>query len=184
MNHKLEPLSPPYPSDVESVLTNYPKTQDGYLLKLFRVFANSLRFLKDKGVVNLLDEESPLTLRQRELVILRVTGNLECEYEWSVHATVFAKAAGLSQDCLMALKHESSHASCWTEEESTLLTCVDEICQYATIREETYARFQQYWILEQQLEILALCGNYHTVSFVANTSRIEMEKGFSAFPLK
>ena len=184
MERKLEPLSPPYTVEVESILTSYPKTQDGYLLKLFRVFANSVRFLKDKGVVNLLDEGSPLSIRQRELVILRVTANLRCEYEWSVHATVFAKAAGLTQDCLFALKHESSDASRWSEEESTLLACVDEICEHATIHDVTYAKFQRYWDLEQQLEILALCGNYHTVSFVANTSRLDTEEGFSTFPVR
>lgn len=52
-----------------------------YLLQLFRVFANSPRFLK-KGALNLLDKDSPLTLRQREIVILRVCANNDCEYEW------------------------------------------------------------------------------------------------------
>ena len=56
MMHKLNPIRSPFNKDVEAILMNYPKGPNGYTLKLFRVFANSLRFLAGKGVVNLLDE--------------------------------------------------------------------------------------------------------------------------------
>ena len=42
--------------------------------------------------------------------------------------------------------------------------------------------FQKSWNLEQQLEILALCGAYHTISFVANTSRLALEPFAEKFP--
>ena len=44
------------------ILAKYPGV-DGYILSLFRVFANSLRFLK-KGAVKLLDPDSGLVVRQ------------------------------------------------------------------------------------------------------------------------
>jgi len=72
MKSELKPLDPPYSEEISNALKQYP-TQDGYLLKLFRVFANSLRFLSGKGVINLLDERSPLTLAERELVIDRAS---------------------------------------------------------------------------------------------------------------
>ena len=68
MAHVLSPIEEPYPPEVAEILNRYPQ-RDGYVLTLFRVFANSLRFLK-KGVVNLLDRESPLPMRLREIVIL------------------------------------------------------------------------------------------------------------------
>lgn len=70
MSNKLSPIEQPYPSEVAGILAAYPQ-QDGYILSLFRTFANSLRFLK-KGVPNLLDKESPLPLRIREIVIALV----------------------------------------------------------------------------------------------------------------
>ena len=70
MTTQLTPITEPYPEDVAKVLVGYPQ-QGGYILALFRVFANSLRFMK-KGVPNLLDKDSPLPLRIREIVILRV----------------------------------------------------------------------------------------------------------------
>ncbi|MEM7019231.1 MAG: carboxymuconolactone decarboxylase family protein [Pseudomonadota bacterium] len=182
MKHELKPIESPFPDDVAQVLKQYPQGDDGYIIQLFRVFANSMRFLANKGVVNLLDEDSPLSLREREIVILRVTANKDCEYEWGVHVSVFSQTAGLNGEQIAATRMADSQASCWAPEESLLIQCVDELCQYAKIQDNTYDRFQTQWNLEQQLEVLALCGNYHTVSFVANTSRIAPESMGIRFP--
>ena len=175
MKNELKPIEPPYSAEVTKILSRYPQDKDGYILKLFRVFANSMRFLTAKGPANLLDKESPLTLREREIVILRTTANANCEYEWGVHVTAFGKAAKLSEAQINATHSLESNASCWKASESLLIDCVDELCARSKIQDESYEKFQQHWTLEQQLEILALCGNYHLISFVANTSRIEME---------
>ncbi|MAF72079.1 MULTISPECIES: carboxymuconolactone decarboxylase family protein [Alteromonas] len=182
MMHKLNPIRSPFNKDVEAILMNYPKGPNGYTLKLFRVFANSLRFLAGKGVVNLLDEGSPLSANERELVILRVTANLNCEYEWGLHVSVFSEAAGLSKEQVAKTKTGCSTDPVWAKRQSLLLKCVDEICDDSKVHETTYAQFQKTWDVQQQLEILALCGNYHTVSFVANTSRVEREDFSALFP--
>jgi hypothetical protein len=48
--------------------------------------------------------------------------------------------------------------------------------------EATAKVFEATWTLEQQLEILALCGNYHTVAFVANTARLPPVAFAARFP--
>jgi len=53
---------------------------------------------------------------------------------------------------------------------------------HAIIEDEVYGKFQEMWTLEEQLEILALCGNYHLISFVANTARVENEVTGARFP--
>ena len=179
----LKPLSPPYREEIRRILDRYPQTGDGTILRLFRVFANSLRFLSSKGVLNLLDAESPLTARERELVILRVTANLNCEYEWGVHVAVFAEAAELTAEQVRATKMCGPREPCWSQPESLLLECVDDLCHHATITGDLLAGFQRQWTLEQQLEIFALCGNYHTVCFVANTAVLEPERYSARFPL-
>ena len=168
--------------EIENILAQYPRGKDGYIIQLFRVFANSLRFLKNKGVVNLLDKDSPLSLKEREIVILRVTANKNCEYEWGVHVTAFSRAAGLSEEQVSATRLSDSEVGVWSTKESLLIRCIDEICAHALIKKDSYILFQEQWNLEQQLEILALCGNYHTVSFVANTARIPLEKMSMKFP--
>ena len=184
MKHVLKPIEPPFSAEVAKVFEQYPQGDDGYIILLFRVFANSIRFLTKKGVLNLLDKNSPLTLREREIVILRVTAKLDCEYEWGVHVTAFANAAKLTQEQITATRVGEDDARCWTPKESLLIRCVDELCLYAKIQDDTYEQFQECWDLEQQLEILALCGNYHTVGFVANTSRIPPEETGAKFPIQ
>lgn len=178
----LRPIETPFPTEIEDIFKRYPQGRDGYILKLFRVFANSLRFLTGKGALNLLDRDGPLPIREREIVILRVTANTNCEYEWGVHVAAFAHAAALTNEEVEATRLGSSAAACWSSKERVLVECIDQLCRRAIIADAAYAQFQALWSLEQQLEILALCGNYHLISFVANTSRIELEDFATSFP--
>ena len=180
MAHVLAPVEEPFSPEVAEILKSYPQ-RDGYILKLFRVFANSVRFLK-KGVVNLLDKDSPLPMRIREIVILRVCANNDCEYEWGVHVTAFSEHVELTEEQIKATRLGDHTSACWLEEESLLIQVVDELCTTGRIQNDAFARVQRTWTLEQQLEILALCGNYHTISFVANTARLEGESFGARFP--
>lgn len=180
MTHHLAPLDPPFPPAVAELLKHYPQ-QGGYLLSLFRTFANSVRFLQ-KGVPNLLDAESPLSLRQREIVILRTTAKCDCEYEWGVHVAAFAKRAAFTEAQIAATRLAPADDPCWTAEESTLVRAVDELCEGAAITAATLQMIETFYTRDQQLEILALAGAYHTVSFVANTARLPNEPFGVRFP--
>lgn len=171
--NRLKPLEPPYDRETEALLERYPR-RNGYLLSLFRVFALSPRFLK-KGVANLLDRDSPLPMRDREIVILRVTANNGCEYEWGVHVAAFAEHVGLDGKAVAATASVSQPAGVWTEREALLVRVVDELCAHGTLEDTTLAGLEAGFTLPEQLEILALVGNYHTVSFVANVARLPPE---------
>ncbi len=180
MSNKLSPITEPYPDDVAAILANYPQ-QNGYILKLFRLFANSTRFLL-KGMPNLLDKDSPLSMRQREIIILRITANLGCEYEWGVHVAAFANHVKLTEDQIIATKNQPANADCWLPDEGILLSAVDDICAHSRIQPHIYASLCDCLNKEQQLELLALCGAYHTVSFIANTAELELEPFAARFP--
>ena len=180
MTTRLTPITEPYPEDVAKVLASYPQ-QGGYILALFRVFANSMRFLK-KGVPNLLDKESPLPLRIREIVILRVTANKNCEYEWGVHVSIFAATAKFSQAQIDATRSGPVDPDLWSEPEAYLLKAIDSLCSKGRIEDDVITQFESDWTKEQQLEIFALCGAYHTISFVANTARLPNEPFGALFP--
>ncbi len=180
MANVLKPVEEPYSPEIAEIFKGYPQ-QDGYILKLFRTFANSVRFLK-KGVPNLLDKASPLPMRHREIVILRITANNNCEYEWGVHVSVFSDHVKLTEEQVQATRLLDHTAPCWQPEEALLVKVIDELCGSGTIQDDTYRAFQETWTVEQQLEILALAGTYHTVSFVANAARVENEEFGARFP--
>lgn len=176
----LAPLEPPYPTDIAEILAAYPQ-QDGYLLALFRSFANSKRFLL-KGVPNLLDRESPLSLRQREIVILRVCAQRDCAYEWGVHVAIFSGAAKLSEAAIAATRLGAAQDPAWTAEEALLIEAVDAFIAEGAPPEPVKTRFQQAFTAEQQLEIIALCGAYQTVSMVARLADLPPEPFAARFP--
>ena len=176
----IRPIEPPYPPEVDDIFATYPK-RDGYILNLFRVFANSVRFLR-KGTLNLLDRDSPLLMREREVVILRVCANNYCEYEWGVHVGAFAEHVGFSETQIEATCLGNSSDACWSAREQTLLCVVDELCSHSKLALETAEAFSNLWSIEQQLEVFALCGNYHTVTFVANNTELELEDFAARFP--
>ncbi|MGI9574710.1 carboxymuconolactone decarboxylase family protein [Alloalcanivorax xenomutans] len=183
MTHDLMPLpGPVFEAGIQAILDKYYPQRDGEVLSLFRVFARSPRLLRKLGSAGLLDEGSPLALREREIVILRTTARHGCEYEWGVHARVFAKAAGFSEEQLDATRVAPAEAGCWTATEQGLLRVVDELHERGRLSEETLVYFSRHWETEQQLEILALCGFYSTVSFIANTAGLAPEPWASHFP--
>lgn len=181
MPYSLDPLPEPHAPEIERLLASYPR-REGYLLQLFRVFANSERFLK-KGVANLLDRESPLTMRQREIVILRTTAQCGCEYEWGVHVAGFAKHVGLTEAQVQATTCTAALDDVWSREERCLIRVVDALGHQANLPQELLKEFQQWWNQAQQLEIIALCGNYRTVSYVANVAGLEAEPFAARFPV-
>ena len=180
MSDRLVPITEPYPEAIAAILDRYPKI-DGYTLSLFRTFANSQRFL-EKCVANLLDEESPLTLRQREIVILRTCANLRCEYEWGVHVTVFAEAAGFDDAQVASTTSSTADRSLWDSDDAMLLAVVDDICEKGSPAAERRQWFESALGREAQLELLALVGNYHTISFVAKTAELPPELFAARFP--
>ncbi|QKG70419.1 carboxymuconolactone decarboxylase family protein [Erythrobacter mangrovi] len=180
MQNRLAPLEEPYPEDVAKLLEAYPKA-NGQILSLFRTFANSGRFLK-KGVANFLDKESPLPLRIREIVILRVTALFGCEYEWGVHTAIFAAHAKFDDRQLADLASAEATFEAWPSSEAALIKSIDQLCRTGRLDDAAQASFEVDWSVEQQLEIIAIVGAYHTVSMVANVARLPLEGFARPFP--
>src|SRR3546814_390783 len=96
---RLEPLSPPFDPAAAEVLAQMPAD-----LALFRTVAHNPRVLSRWRGGGLLDKGS-VSLRQREIVILRTTARLGAEYEWGVHVAHFAGKAGFTADEVIATVH-------------------------------------------------------------------------------
>jgi alkylhydroperoxidase family enzyme len=135
-------------------------------LALFRTLAHSPRVLQRLFAGNLLDAGA-ITLRERELVILRTCARCGCDYEWGVHQALFARAAGLGADDIAAATQAAGT--------TLLLRTVDELHDSATITDATWQELCSRYQPDQILEILALCGYYHSISFIANACRVAPE---------
>lgn len=99
-----------------------------------------------------------------------------------VHVTAFAERAGLTGEQVTATRHGNRDSACWTAEDGELIAAVDALCERGRLPPPALAGFRRRFSLAQQLEILALCGNYHTVSFVANSADLDLESFGARFP--
>jgi alkylhydroperoxidase family enzyme len=114
-----------------------------------------------------------LSMRQRELIIDRVTARCGAEYEWGVHVAYFGGRVGLTQQQVASLTCGSPTDPCWSAAERALLTAVDELHDTADLSDETWTRLDL--TDEQRLDLLLLAGWYHAISFVARATRIPLE---------
>jgi alkylhydroperoxidase family enzyme len=168
---RLAPSDGPYEPEIAAALKRVmpPGLEP---LKLFRVMAHSPRVLQRMFAGSLLDK-GPLTLRQRELIILRSCARCNSEYEWGVHVAFFAGKAGLS-DSEVSASREQQYSS-WTKSEGLLLKLVDELHDDADVSDQLWAALSEEFSTEQLLEMVALAGYYHTISFMTNAFRIGKE---------
>jgi 4-carboxymuconolactone decarboxylase len=120
-------------------------------------------------------DRGALSLREREIVILRTCARLGSEYEWGVHVTFFAAKAKLTRDEIAATRSEGTVASGFDGREALLVDLVDELVDTAQVSDPLWRELSANWKPDALVELVALVGFYHSVSFATNAFRIANE---------
>jgi alkylhydroperoxidase family enzyme len=180
----MAPLEPPYAAEIQQAFDRVMPPGKPPLM-LFRAIATSARAWRKFSAGSLLDR-GPLSLREREreIVIDRTCALTACEYEWGVHAAIFAAPARLTEEQLRATVLEAADAPCWSEAEAALITAVDALHHRATWSAAEFAALTSHFVDAQILEIIQLCGFYRTVSYFANALALPLEDDAARFPAK
>lgn len=66
--------------------------------------------------------------------------------------------------------------------EALLIRSVDELHEMSTISDSIWAELARHYATSQILEIIALTGYYHTISFMANAAGVDLESFAPRFP--
>jgi alkylhydroperoxidase family enzyme len=177
---RITPAEPPYEPQVAAELERIMPSGVPPLV-LFRTLARSPRVFAKMFAGGLLDK-GPLSLRQREIVIDRTTAKLGCEYEWGVHIAFFAERVGFGPEHVTATVTGASDAACWTPEERALIASVDDLVEHRTIRAKTWSDLTAHFDETQVLEVIALVGYYHTISFLCRGLDLPLESYAARFP--
>lgn len=176
---RLEPVDKPYPAEVADTLESMmpPGAEP---IGLFRTVAHSPKMLAKLRASSMLGKVS-LTLRQREILILRTTASCAAEYEWGVHVSFFAERVGFTRSGVSAVSFATPDESGLPEDEKVLLELVDSLSDQKTVPADVYETLQSQFSTEQMLEMIMLIGAYHTVSFLCNAFAIANEAGTPRF---
>jgi 4-carboxymuconolactone decarboxylase len=177
---RLAPLEPPYAADVADDLARLmpPGVPP---IALFRTVAHNPRVLSRFRRGGLLDPGS-ITLREREIAVLRTTARCRAEYEWGVHVAFFSGAAGLTEAEIRATVHGDAADPVWSPREGLIVALCDALHDRATVCDALWAALAAELSPAQIVELVVLAGQYHMVSFVTNALGVPAEPGAARFP--
>ncbi len=180
---RIAPLDPPFALDTAAELARW-QPGNSAPIALFRTLVRHLPLAGAMYPLGsyFLGRTSPLAIRDREVVIDRVCVRCGCEYEWGVHARIFAKAAGFDAAQLDATISANLDATCWTDSDRLLIRMVDELHDSGRLSDELWSSMVARWTPEQILNLMVLAGWYHAISFVANGARVPLEEFGVRFP--
>lgn len=177
---RIAPADEPYPTEIATALARIMPTGVEPLV-LFRTMARNPRVFERMFAGGLLDKGT-LSLRQREVVIDRTTARLGAEYEWGVHIAFFADKVGFDAERIAATVRGPADAPCWSDDERALLAAVDDLVDQRSLGDETWARLAAHFDEAQILEVIALAGYYHTISFLCRALDLPLEPYGARFP--
>lgn len=177
---RLPPIDPPYTDEVQASFQKL-MPPDMEPLALFRTLAHNPRVLRRIQRGGLLDPGS-ISLRLRELAILRTCARCGADYEWGVHVTFFGAAAGFDDAELERIAAGPAGDSSWNEEERLVLQLCDELHDRATLSDHQWSALEETFEPAQVVELVTLAGLYHAVSFLVNALQVSPEPWAAELP--
>jgi alkylhydroperoxidase family enzyme len=175
---RIDPATPPFPPDVQEAIDAVMRGNPP--LVLFTTLARDPRLFHKFFAGGLLDRGN-LTIRQREIVIDRVTASCGAEYEWGVHVSVYADKAGLDRDQIESLVAGGPEDPCWSDDERVLIRLCDSLHADCSVDDELWSELAAQHSEEAIIELLMLAGFYRTVSYLVNGLRLPLEPGAARF---
>jgi alkylhydroperoxidase family enzyme len=172
---RIEPAQPPYAPEVQASFDRMPKDWKP-TFALFTTLARDPRLYTAfvRGAVTYLPG-THLSIRQREIFLLRVTGRARCAYEWSLRVHYFAAGAGLGEKEMHASVHGEHDSEIWTSEEALLVRLADELHDSCTISPALWPELSANYSAEAILELIMLSGHYRMVACLANGLDLPLE---------
>lgn len=116
---------------------------------------------------------SSLSVRQRELLVLRVAHVRGAAYEWHQHV-VLALDAGFSPDEVERVK-EGPDAGGWSPAEAALLRAVDELVADACISDPTWAALAAELDTRQLMDLVFTVGAYDLLAMAMRSFRVQLD---------
>lgn len=113
-----------------------------------------------------------LSVRDRELAVLRIAWLCQAPFEWGAHV-VIGKRNGVSAEEVERII-EGSDAPGWSEHDRAVIRAMEELHFDAMITDETWATLSKTYNDKQLIEIIVLAGQYATVAYLQNSLRLKI----------
>jgi alkylhydroperoxidase family enzyme len=114
-----------------------------------------------------------LTIRQRELLVLRVAAVRGAEYEWRQHA-VLAGNVGLDEDDVARIA-AGPGAEGWSALDGAMVAAVDELLADAMVSDATWRVLAAELDHQQLLDLIFTVGTYDVIAMFLRSCRTPMD---------
>jgi alkylhydroperoxidase family enzyme len=132
------------------------------LTRAFHVFNGHVQFA------------TTLSVRQRELLVLRVAAVRRASYEWAQHV-VLGGDAGLDDDEIERIA-EGPQAEGWKPLDRALLSAVDELIADARIGEDTWNALAAELDQQQLMDLIFTVGAYDVLAMALCSFGVELDE--------
>ncbi len=116
-----------------------------------------------------------LSVKERELIILRTAWLRKSEYEYVQHV-VLAQRVGIDPTEFKAIQ-EGDYRTTFDAKESLLLTAVDEMVGQTRISKDTHQQLTEHYSTHQIMDIVGCFACYETIAVLCNSFDIPMDPG-------
>ena len=120
------------------------------------------------------------SVREQELVILRMGYLYCCEYVWKHHVPV-AEEFGVTEKEFAALK-KSSISAVFPRRERALLVLTDEMVEHRTIRQAVWNRYKDVLSKSEWVDLIGLISQYVLFALTNNAMQVELEETLADIP--
>jgi 4-carboxymuconolactone decarboxylase len=122
-----------------------------------------------------------MTIRDRELAILRIGWLSQAPFEWGAHVKI-AKRNGITSAEIERVIAGSA-AQGWSKKDRAIVRAMEELHCGSMIADDTWADLQEFYNDKKLIELVILAGQYKTVAYYQNALRLplpESNEGLSA----
>lgn len=158
---------------------------DDYIaqMNLFRVLLNYPTIARELNntIMAIVTGQKLVSDKTREIIVMRVAWLAHSEYEWSQHWLV-ARFFGLAEEQLAAIR-DWQPATCFNEEERSVLAATDELLLQHRISVDTRAALRTHFPSDEaMIELVTCIGNWHMFALLLNGLDIPLDDNMLAWP--
>lgn len=176
---RIPPLSDDEFDDEQAAVVAPILERQGVVFNVIRTMMHNMPLFNSFNVLGRhIMSDSSLDARVRELLIMRVAWNAQCEYQWGQHVR-------MSDPDLTPADHErikaGADAEGWTELESALISATDELQSDSMISDATWAVLNRHLDTPQIQDAIFTVGHYNMVAMGLNSCGVQREPGVVDF---
>jgi alkylhydroperoxidase family enzyme len=153
-----------------------PFVNQGRIFNIFKTMSNHPDLARRWMVfANHILGKSTLSVRDRELVILRIGFLCQSGYEWGQHVQI-AREAGMSDEEIRTCKTGPDTPGL-SELDRLLLQATDELHADAHVSDSTWQGLAEHYSTQQMMDLVFTVGQYNLVSMALNSFGVQLDEG-------